>query len=85
MASKQAQSVVREVLTVVGVLGSDADIKVALHNVDAELAEVREVVNECINRLVRLGAEDDKKTLGPDPTLQRARSLYKSWRLNNVN
>jgi hypothetical protein len=46
------------------------------------LQEVREVLNECIERMVRLGAEDDVKTLGPDPTLQRARALRDRLRID---
>lgn len=44
MASEIAKIVVRDVLTACGLRASSADCDVAVHNVDAELWEVRDVL-----------------------------------------
>jgi hypothetical protein len=47
--------IVRDVLLAVGCSSNEADIRVALNNAEAELAEVREVLTDCDSNLSAYG------------------------------
>ena len=50
MASKFAHSIVRDVLLAIGIRSNEDDRKLALHNVDTELQEVRAVFSQTADR-----------------------------------
>jgi hypothetical protein len=55
MASKLAQSIVRDVLLAIGSRSNETDVNLALHNVDAGLAELQDVLADCDSNLSAYG------------------------------
>jgi hypothetical protein len=55
MGSRIAQAIVRDVLLAVGSRSNEQDMEIAAHNVDATLAEVRELLNDCDSNLSAYG------------------------------
>jgi predicted nuclease with RNAse H fold len=76
MASKMAQSIVRDVLLAIGSRANDADVRVALHNVDAGLSELREVLLDCDSNLSAYGHGRPLTKAEAVSLSQRARALY---------
>ena len=76
MASKTAQTIVRDVLSAVGVRASESYIETALHNVDAELSAIREVLLDCDSNLSAYGHGRPLTKKEALELSQRARKLY---------
>lgn len=55
MASRISKAIVRDTLAAVGVRSNEAEIQVALHNVDVELSAIRDVLLDCDSNLSAYG------------------------------
>jgi hypothetical protein len=76
MASGMAQEIVRDVLLATATRSNERDVRLALHNVDAGLAEIRDVLLDCDSDLSAYGhgrplSKEQARNLS-----QRARALY---------
>jgi hypothetical protein len=77
MASKKAKTIVRDVLAAVGARSNEAEIQVALHNVDVELAAIRDVLLDCDSDLSAYGHGRPLTKKEAIELSQRARMEYK--------
>jgi hypothetical protein len=81
MASNLAQSIVRDVLLTVGCRSNEVDVKAALHNVDAELTEICEVLVDCDSNLSAYGHGRPLSKKDALALSQRARQLAERLRV----
>jgi hypothetical protein len=76
MASEKAKTIVRDVLAAVSARSNEAEIAVALHNVDVELAAIRDVLLDCDSNLSAYGHGRPLTKKDAIELNQRARTLY---------